>query len=88
MNQINENTSSTDISNIMDFENKKLQSMFNTRAVLLQRSHEIAKAILEKRLEKKDIEMSLDKLKHEIDVVKINLKLLTSQFWKSKNSGT
>lgn len=85
--KVTANTTSTEIANIITEKEKSLkESLFNLSTVL-QESHKIAKQILILRTEKKDLEMNIDKCKHNIAQTKLDLKMLQDKFWSCRHSG-
>lgn len=79
--------SSLDIENqIVDAE-KQLKAYLQAHATVEQEKLMIQRSILELQLKKKDIEISLDKSRHSIKQLELDIKLLTKKFWSEKNSG-
>lgn len=79
--------SSVEIENLITEAEKQLKIMLDKHNIVEQERLNIQRKILELQLNKKDLEIVLDKSKHTIKQKELDIKLLTKKFWNEKNSG-
>jgi hypothetical protein len=82
-----DNLSSAEISNLIDEKEKALSQALKDYYIIEQEKLILQKEILKAQTRKKDLEISLSKAGHILRQLNIELKLLRSKFWSSKNSG-
>jgi hypothetical protein len=66
---------------------KELKSMLTAHNVVEQEKLSTQREILVLQLKKKDLEIALDKSSHSIKQKNLEIKILTSEFWREKNQG-
>jgi len=80
--------SSYDISVQQDKKELELASALKDLQEVEQAELFIARDILDLQRKRKDLQIAKSKASHNVKQVTIELRLLKSQFWASKNSGT
>jgi len=84
---ITSHTPSSEIANEIVKVEKALQQAIEAHQTVLDQQHQLSRQILELRISKKDSDILVDKSKSNIRKLQLDIKILESQFWKSKNSG-
>jgi hypothetical protein len=79
--------SSAEIGNLIAEKEKELKTMLKAKEVLDLREIELARAILQLRMEKKDVEAQCLKASTTIRTLALDLKGLVSRFWAARQSG-
>ena len=76
-----------EIENLIVEKEKELAVLHDNLSTVEQEKLHIQRSILELQLQKKDLEMSIDKAKNALKQKNIELSLLTKRFWSEKRSG-
>ena len=86
--------SSRDIELLITEKEKALKGLLDTHEKVAQAKILVERKIIDLenkigdlKLEKKDLQSAISKSRHTLDLTKLEIKLLTSQFWAAKNSG-
>ena len=82
-----ENLSSSEISNIIDSKERELSQAIKDYYIIEQEKLILQKTILEHQTRRKDLEIALSKAGYILRQLNIELKLMRSKFWATKNSG-
>jgi predicted nucleic acid-binding Zn-ribbon protein len=78
---------SNEIENIITGKEKELKQQLNDLSTIEQEKLYLQRQILEIQLQKKDLEQAIEKAKNTASQTKIELSLLTKQFWSEKRGG-
>ena len=74
-----------DIDNEKTTKEKQLKSL-NEDYHIVKLSHlELSRDIVEKQTEKKRLEIALEKSRHNIKQLELDIKILTNEYWRCKN---
>ena len=76
-----------EIENLIVEKEKELAVLHDNLSTVEQEKLHIQRSILELQLQKKDLEMSIDKAKNALKQKNIELSLLNKRFWSEKRSG-
>ena len=76
-----------DTENLIVEKEKELKGLLDNLNLVEQKKLHIQREILELQLQKKSTEITIDQAKHVVSKHKIELSLLTKQFWAEKNRG-
>ena len=77
--------SASELSGELTEKNKELSVALKSLHTIEQEILLLQREILEKGLRKKDLEISCNKAKHNVRQLGISVKMLTSEFWNTKN---
>jgi peptidoglycan hydrolase CwlO-like protein len=87
MTNMNNNTSSEDISNIIVEKEKELAKAINDQATVEQALLTLSKQILDLQFKRKDLQIALSKANQNVRLLNGELRVLRNQFFSARNSG-
>lgn len=80
-----EHLSSEAISQKIDEKEKELSGALKVAYLVEQERFSLQKDILEKQIKKKDIDIALSKANHIVKQLNIELKIMRSVYWKTRD---
>ncbi len=84
---IYDNMTASEIDNLKVEKEKAYQSALNDLHEVELKELEIAKRIVALQSQRKDYQIAKEKARHIVRTLAIDVKILTSLFWKARNGG-